>query len=102
MASLRVEPRVLSPASKFAAVVGAFRAIVAETLRRADENDYIFSLDGDDFYTRRDALSGTVKRMYVLSAWNSAATEILFCSLTPVKNIMVWLKGWRAKAKPQT
>ena len=32
---------------------GAFRAIVAETLRRADENDYIFSLDGDDFYTRR-------------------------------------------------
>ena len=34
-----------------------------ETLRRADENDYIFSLDGDDFYTRRDALSGTVKRM---------------------------------------
>ena len=42
---------------------GAFRAIVAETLRRADENDYIFSLDGDDFYTRRDALSGTVKRM---------------------------------------
>lgn len=42
---------------------GAFRAIVAETLRRADENDYIFSLDGDDFYTRRDALFGTVKRM---------------------------------------
>ena len=42
---------------------GAFRAIVAETLKRANEDDYIFSLDSDDFYTKKDALSGTVNRM---------------------------------------
>lgn len=47
---------------------GAFRVIAAETLRRADKNDYIFSLDGDDFYTREDALSGTVKKMKALDA----------------------------------
>lgn len=42
---------------------GAFRTIVAETLSRASDDDYVFSLDSDDFYTRKDALSGTVKRM---------------------------------------
>ncbi len=42
---------------------GAFRAIVAETLAKAKDDDYIFSLDSDDFFTKKDALSGTINRM---------------------------------------